>query len=83
MRRFWFEFEPFAYPTALNIGCGVTANDYDDAMSILRDRVFTAQVFPTVVRVLTDVNVQDLDKDHVIPNMGVVTQRGVWFPLGF
>jgi hypothetical protein len=83
LKRFWFEFEPFGHPTALNIGCGVTARDYDDAVNILREHVFTGQPFPKVLRVLPDVDVRGLDKDHVIPNMGVVTQRGVWFPLGF
>jgi hypothetical protein len=83
LKRFWFEFERFAHPTALNIGCGVTAYDYDDAVSILHERVFAGQPFPKVLRFVPDVNVQDLDKDHVLPNMGIVAQRGVWFPLGF
>ena len=83
LKRFWFEFEPFGYPTALNLGCGVTGYDYNDAVRLLQERVFAGQTLPKVVRVLPDVNVQDLDKGHVLPNMGDVAQRGVWFPLGF
>jgi hypothetical protein len=83
LRRFWFEFERSASPTPLNIGCGVTAYDYDDAVSIIRDSVFAGRGVPSFVKVVQDINVQDLDKDHVLPNMGIVTNRGVWFPLGF
>jgi hypothetical protein len=83
LRRFWFVFEPFPHPTALNVGCGVTGYDYDDAVQILQERVFVGQPLPRVSRCLPDVDIRDLDQDHVIPNMGVVTLRGVWFPRGF
>lgn len=83
LKRFWFEFEHCNYPTVFNIGCGVTAYDYDDAVNILKERMFSGQVLPTITRVIPDVDVRELDQGHVIPNMGLVTQRGVWFPLSF
>lgn len=83
LRRYWFEFEHFDHPMALNMGCGVTARDYEDAVRILQERVFAGQPLPRIARVHQDVNIQDLDKDHVLPNMGNVAQRGVWFPLCF
>ncbi len=82
LRRFWFEFEPLGRPSALNLGCGVTAFDREDAEQILQDRIFGEGRIPKVRRLVEDVRVSDLDAGHVTPNIGVVTQRGVWFPLG-
>ena len=39
-RRFWFKFAPFGYPTPLNLGCSVTAHDLDDALRLIKERVF-------------------------------------------
>ncbi|MCW2926654.1 MAG: hypothetical protein JWM86_622, partial [Thermoleophilia bacterium] len=36
-----------------------------------------------VDEVTEDVDVRDLDQGHVIPNMGVVVWRGVWYPSGY
>jgi hypothetical protein len=30
--------------------------------------------------VIEDIDISLLDQNHVIPNMGVVTFKGVWFP---
>lgn len=81
LHRFWFSFEDLPPFSILNVGCGVTAYTYDDALQILKDRVF-AQSLPAS-SVIADVDVSTLDENHVRPNMGVVTQRGVWFPLGY
>jgi hypothetical protein len=87
LRRFWFEFSPSDRLTCLNMGCGVTAFDYDDALYLLKNRVLESQLLdledlPIVSRVVEDVDVSQLDAAHVLPNMGLVTERGVWFPLG-
>lgn len=83
MRRFWFRFEPLGEPSALNRGCGVTAHTLDDALLLLRERVFTGRQLPRIAETIEDVDIRTLDQGHVIPNMGVVSIRGVWFPLGF
>lgn len=80
LKRFWFTFERFGTPTPLNLGCGVTAYDYDDAIIILRERVFAGKEWPRIVGFCEDVNVSDLDQKHVLPNIRLVTNRGVWFP---
>jgi hypothetical protein len=85
LRRFWFEFErttPQDLRPEVTMGCGVSAYDYDDAVQLLRDRVFKGQV-PSVANVQADVDVSTLDEGHVRPNMGNPTERGIWFPLGF
>jgi hypothetical protein len=82
-RRYWFRFEISDIPTPLNLGCGVTACDYDDALTLLRERVFPGRELPRIVECIEDVDVSTLDRNHVRPNMGVVVYPGVWFPLGY
>jgi hypothetical protein len=33
------------------------------------------------IEVIEDIDVQLLDKGHVVPNMGPVVFKGVWFPF--
>jgi hypothetical protein len=82
LKRYWFTFPRSSRPTALNIGCGVTAYTYGDAVNLLRERVFGGME-PNFIGFKENVDVGDLDKSHVIPNMGLVIVRGVWFPLGY
>jgi len=81
LRRYWFTFQQSSQPTPLNLGCGVTAYNYDDALELLRDRVFGGRE-AAVADVIADVDVSTLDKAHVLPNMGSAVTRGVWFPRG-
>ena len=84
LRRFWFTFSPRPQYSPLALGCGVTAFDRTDAIEILHRLVFAGRPAPLVVdEVIEDVDVLQLDPGHVIPNMGLVTTRGVWFPLGY
>ena len=83
LRRYWFKFEPLEKPSPLNRGCGITAYSLDDAVSLLRERVFSDQPLPRIAQTIVDVDVSTLNPGHVIPNMGLVTRRGVWFPNGY
>jgi hypothetical protein len=38
---------------------------------------------PQVAVMIQDVDVSRIDEQHVLPNMGNVLERGIWFPLGF
>ena len=81
LHRFWIEFEPgsgIAWPPRW--ACGVTAYSLDDAMQLLRLRVFRECDVPPVRKVVEDVDITTLDRGHVRPNMGVPIWRGVWFP---
>jgi hypothetical protein len=74
--RFWFEFD--------NIhSYGVTAWNYDDAINILKEKVFSNTPFPVIKHVIENVDVSALDKGHVLPNMAIPTIRSIWFPLGY
>lgn len=83
--KFWFDFgsERNTLPIGVNRGCGVTAYNHDDAISILRELVFLEKEIPLIEKIVEDIDVSELDKDHVLVNMGDVLRRGVWYPLGY
>jgi hypothetical protein len=83
LHRYWFSFEKFDRPTPLNLGCGVTAFDYDDAIKLLNERIFSSEKFPRIVNCIADIDVSTLDPNHVLPNLGLVSDRGIWFPMGY
>jgi hypothetical protein len=84
LSRFWFEFEGdmHSLPPGTVLGCGVTALDREDALSILASRVFKGSLAP-IRSETSDVDVSTLDAGHILPNMDDPTLRGVWFPRGF
>jgi hypothetical protein len=82
-QRFWFEFEPIGRPTALNLGCGVTAYNRADAVALLEAFVFPIEQPLKILRVVEDVKIDDLEKNHVLPNLGKTYERGIWFPQGY
>jgi hypothetical protein len=86
LKRFWFEFSkngPGSLPIGVNSGCGVSGYDYDDALIIVKQRVFDGAELPTIEQVIEDVDISTLDENHILPNMGNANLRGVWFPLGY
>lgn len=86
LRRFWFEFSDDTgkpLPIGVGLGCGVSAYDYDDAIQIIQSAVFEGKPLPVISTSIADVDVSELDVNHVRSNMGNVLQRGVWFPLGY
>ena len=83
LHRYWFKFSSIEPYNSLRMGCGVTARDYDDALSILQETVFIGQEVPTIESAVHDVDISSLDEKHVIPNMEPPVWRGVWFPKGY
>lgn len=82
LRRYWIHLRNADQFAGLRMGCGVTAFDLDDALALLRTAVIGDQPFD-VETVVEDIDVRALDARHVLPNMGIVTRRGIWFPLGY
>lgn len=81
LTRFWFEFDELADPPpGARLGCGVTAMSRSDAEQLMRDG--SGRDLPPIRRVIEDVDVATLDEGHVLPNVGDVSVRGVWFPRG-
>jgi hypothetical protein len=65
-------------------GFGITARDWNDAISLLAEAtkvVFAAPADEEAIESWREVrSVDELDQNHVVPNMGSVLGRGVWFP---
>lgn len=70
-------------PPGLAWGCGITAHDYADAISILKQKVFKDQHIPELKDHKENIDIRTLDQGHIVPNMKDPTWRGVWFPLGY
>ncbi len=81
--RYWIH---FGCPDRTNVAApiqkhyGVTAYSEEDAISILRSEVFCEAPMPPIVEIRPNVDVSTLDSGHVLPNIGDVTRRGVWWP---
>ena len=64
-------------PAELPKEFGVTAYSTEDALKLLAEAKFS--VDPAVAEV-REVRFEELDANHVVPNMGVISRRGVWYP---
>jgi hypothetical protein len=81
LHRYWVTFEGAPveiWPCV--VGCGVTGFDIDDALELAQSSVFGGRELPKVAEVISDIDVSTLDPNHVLPNIGVTSTRGVWFP---
>ena len=83
LHRYWFMFKNAPIFSPLNLGCGVTAYSYDDAVGMLSSRVSAGETTLAILNVVENVDVETLDRGHVLPNLGDVAARGIWFPLGY
>ena len=73
--RYWIELQEDT-----GFGYGVTAVDETDALTLLRERIFQGGEMPPVRRIEPNVDVSQLDPNHVLPNAGPPVWRGVWYP---
>jgi hypothetical protein len=61
----------------------VTAYTLEDALNLIRQRIFRAGEMPKIDAVVENVDVRDLDQGHVVPNMAECHSRGIWYPIGY
>ena len=84
LTRYWINFAiPSERPSPsyqIGRGVGVTAFDFEGAKRLVQDQVFQAVPLFEIESVVENVTWDDLEKDHVAKNMGVMVERGVWFP---
>lgn len=73
LRPYWLEIEDSAVH-----GFGVTAYSLDDAFALLE--AAGLRVDRSTARVREVISVDELDPNHVSPNMGLIMTRGVWYP---
>jgi len=84
MTRYWFKFDAKHddknIPFGLNMGCGITAYDYEDALLILQHKVFKSKEIPSSIQVIKNIDISTLDSGHILPNIAPSNRRGVWYP---
>jgi len=83
LRRYWFEFDPSQSPAPAavsELGCGVTAYDYEDALTLMKENVFGDGDLPPIQNVVEDIDISALDEERVRSKIGIPVFRGVWFP---
>ncbi len=73
LRRFWF-----SNPGSL--GYGVTAYSLSEARALAHAAALRLGRTFEAVSVIEDVDIRQLDQNHVVPNMGPPNFHGVWFP---
>lgn len=86
MEAYWLEFEFSSdadVPMGTRLGCGVTAESQESALKLVKDRVFRGRQLPVLLKVVRIISMDVLDQDHVVPNMGSIFEKGIWFPLGY
>lgn len=81
LHKYWITFDKSTNASFFNLGCGVTAYNEEDALELLRDRFAPEDEIPEVAAI-TEIHALDqLEKNHVMPNISNPVARGVWFPM--
>ena len=64
-------------------GFGVTAFSLHDAVRIINELGYAREVpeDPGELTITENVRVSDLDQNHIVPNIGPIAVRGMWYPL--
>lgn len=84
MKRYWFILYPDDPYCAGNIG--VTANSKAEAINLAIESLGKMRLSNYIENLnehtecIENIDVRLLDQNHVIPNMGVVVWKGVWWP---
>ena len=79
LTTYWFEFGN----RSLSNCYGVTAYSFEDAIHILKQKIFIKEEMPEIKNCKENIRFADLDPDHIAPNMGIIINRGIWYPIGF
>jgi hypothetical protein len=77
MRPYWLDLEKSATPSGTNLGVGITAYSEEDARTIFANKFGSEQIV-RVIRVIRTID--DIEQNHVRPNMGNLLVRGIWWP---
>jgi hypothetical protein len=74
LTAYWFELDSHFSQI------GVTAYSLEDAKKLIQEKAFPKDEFPPIKNITENILFQDLDKNHVAPNIGPISERGVWYP---
>lgn len=86
MIRYWFEFDLSNYenpPLEIVRGCGVTAWSLEDALNIIKEKIFIDREIAPIKKCIENVDITTLQTNSKLSNMGVPVWPGIWFPLGY
>jgi hypothetical protein len=76
LTKYWLD---FAASTSHGLGVGVTAYSIEDAEGLVSKALFAYGPVPVFRhRIITSLG--ELEQNHVLPNIGLISFRGVWFP---
>ncbi len=73
LKRYWFETSKFR-------GVGITAYSLSDANFLFKELCENSHINYQVLKIVEDVDIRNLDQNHIIPNMGAPDFRGIWYP---
>lgn len=59
---------------------GVTAYTIEDAIDLIMSKALNTEERPEIKTVIENVDIRDLEQNHVAPNIGIPVIRGVWYP---
>jgi hypothetical protein len=62
------------------LGFGVTAFSVEDAIKLIRSEGFDISETLERLQIRENVTFAELDRNHVVLNMGPMIMRGVWYP---
>ena len=62
------------------LGFGVTAFSIEDASRLISAEGFDIPKTLEELQVRENITFAELDQNHVVPNMGPMIMRGVWYP---
>lgn len=68
----------YRFKTETHLGIGVTTYSQDDALSLQSKANFAIHL--TETNVIENIDVSQLDQNHVLPNIGAPNVRGIWYP---
>lgn len=73
MKKYWFHCKN-------GISIGVTSYNLADAIRIISLERDVYRMEPDFEGIACDITLRDIDENHVVPNMGSIVNRGIWFP---
>jgi hypothetical protein len=81
IKTFWITFISNSLPSLFQKGCGVSAVDEFEALSIINSNKMVI-LYTSGVDNIKPINIDDVEKNHILPNVGNFAVRGIWYPNG-
>lgn len=86
MIKFWIKLKQSIFdnpPIGTLLGIGVTAESKEEALILIKDKVYINRDMPEIEFVDSYISIDNLEENHVRPNIGNMDDKGIWFPLGY